>query len=89
MEEFPWGAHYEVTVPPGGGSLAWLRKAIEWPFTRLFVEQEAARAHASLAHRYADLERLIGEVRESQETLRRSQPYSRTARGSISSRRRR
>ena len=42
------GARYEIEIPRGGGALAWLRKAITWPFTARAAARELKDAHEQL-----------------------------------------
>jgi signal transduction histidine kinase len=49
-------ATYDVTFPAGGGVLAWLRKAIAWPFTVKAVARELKDAHTQLLARYGELD---------------------------------
>ncbi|MBI5508022.1 MAG: response regulator [Deltaproteobacteria bacterium] len=50
------GATYDIVYPPGGGTLAWLRKAVTWPFTARSAAREVKEAHEILQQRYAELD---------------------------------
>jgi len=56
MTEIPNGMRYDVTFPIGGGALAWLRRAIAWPFTARAVARELRSAHGALQARYEELD---------------------------------
>ena len=51
MEEIGGGVCYRIQVPPGGGTLVWLRKALTWPFTARAAARELREAHEELQMR--------------------------------------
>lgn len=68
MDLLPRGAVYHIKCPPGGGMLAWLRRAIMWPFTLMAVGRELKNAHQILVQRYQELDsaRLLLEHQATQ-----------------------
>ncbi len=54
--ELPNGMRYDVTFPVGGGALAWLRRAIAWPFTVRAAARELKAANEVLVERYHELD---------------------------------
>jgi signal transduction histidine kinase len=56
LEETPFGARFDVTFPSGGGALAWIRRALAWPFTVRAAARELKAANEALQSRYKELE---------------------------------
>ncbi len=52
----PNGMRYDVMFPTGGGALAWLRRAIAWPFAARAAARELKDAHGALQVRYEQLD---------------------------------
>ncbi|HXX62665.1 MAG TPA: ATP-binding protein, partial [Bacteroidota bacterium] len=52
------GASYDIRCPKGGGSLAWIRKAIRWPLAVRRAARELDATNKTLLIRYAELEEL-------------------------------
>src|SRR5229473_990826 len=50
------GAIYGIDLPPGGGTLGRIRRALLWPFTVRAAAQELREAHGLLTTRYQELE---------------------------------
>ncbi|MDB4928486.1 MAG: hypothetical protein JWM10_970, partial [Myxococcaceae bacterium] len=55
MERTPFGARYRVTLPPGGGRLASLRRTVTWPFTVRQAGRELRDANESLIRQYREI----------------------------------
>ena len=53
-------AIYEIRHPLGGGALAWLRKALLWPFTVHATARELKEANEVMQARYAELHEARG-----------------------------
>ncbi|MBW8012548.1 MAG: GAF domain-containing protein [Chloroflexi bacterium] len=73
MEEIQGGIRYRVQVPEGGGRLAWLRKAITWPFTARSAAAELKEAHELLLDRYQVMQNQIEERRQVEGALRENE----------------
>jgi signal transduction histidine kinase len=56
LHEMPDGARFDVTYPNGGGALAWIRRALTWPFTVRAAARELKAANEALLVRYAELD---------------------------------
>ena len=56
MEEIEAGARYDIRLPEGGGTLAWLRRALMWPFTARAAARELEEAYTLLHEHHAELE---------------------------------
>ena len=56
LESLPNGARYAVHFSDRGGRLAWLRKAIAWPFTVFSAGRALKEAHEDLRERYFELD---------------------------------
>ncbi|MCU1281005.1 MAG: sensor histidine kinase/response regulator, partial [bacterium] len=56
LTETPDGARFDVTYPSGGGALAWIRRAVTWPFTVRAAARELKAANEALLIRYQELE---------------------------------
>ena len=52
------GATYDILCPPGGGSLAWIRKVFTWPLSVRRAARELYETNEALLKRYAQLEEL-------------------------------
>ncbi|MDP3219816.1 MAG: ATP-binding protein, partial [Deltaproteobacteria bacterium] len=55
MERTPFGARYHITLPPGGGRLASLRRAVTWPFTVRRAGRELRDANEGLIRQYREI----------------------------------
>ncbi len=69
MQLLERGALYDVAVPPGGGTLGKLKKALLWPFTVRAAAEELKEAHEQLLQRYEQLEQTRKDVVQKAEQL--------------------
>ncbi len=62
MTRVPRGARYDITLPRGGGKLAFLRRLLMRPFSSRAAARELREANAVLQRRYRELEAARHEV---------------------------
>ena len=67
------GARYLIQAPQGGGVLAWLRRAVTWPFTVRAAAHELQESYKVLQLRYLELKRVEQAFRESEARLNAAQ----------------
>jgi len=66
MMPIPGGVRYVIQLPMGGGTLAWLRRLITWPFTIRAAARELKASNEQLQLRYRQLEEEIRERKRAE-----------------------
>ena len=56
------GAHFRVRLPPGGGKLAWLRRALSWPFATRSAAAELLTARDEVVARSVELHSTLEQL---------------------------
>ncbi len=95
MTRTAFGARYHITLPPGGGRLASLRRAITWPFTVRRAGRELREANAGLVRQYREIAasqtalsmhtRQLGVAHRISEALHRDLDFERTLENIVAS----
>jgi PAS domain S-box-containing protein len=83
MKEINDNIHYLIAFQPGGGTLAWLRKAVTWPLTVRSAARELQEANVVLQTRYLELETQIAERKRAEKALRKSNNTNQAILGAI------
>lgn len=81
MKAIPDGVRYDIRIPPGGGSLAWLRRTLARPFRKRDVARdledlytgELEAAYRELNERYQELKTQAAVRERAEEALRVSE----------------
>lgn len=71
-QQIEGGVRYDIRLPGRGGALAWLRRALLWPFTARAAARELEEAYAVLHDSHTELEAEVAQrkrVEGERETL--------------------
>jgi signal transduction histidine kinase/DNA-binding response OmpR family regulator len=83
MREMDNGAIYEIDCPEGGGTIAWVRRALTWPRTFRIAVKELKDANESLHERFTELEAAREKVARQATQLKVAYDISRLIHSSL------